>query len=351
MFATKETAIISAVVLLIAAAAAPLISDLGNLIRRHGPRSLLRPLFVSISARARAAIERTRRLGGAPRAVEAVAVFLLVNAVLYTSFLTNRQGLVDAFATFSTWTRTGTATQTHPWYTYLAWLSAEELPLLVLGGVGALAAMWRRDEPFAVFAGLWAIGLLTVYSAIPYKTPWLALNVIAPLAICAGYLCDLAWRRRNRWLQALTAAAVAVAIGVAAYQAIVMSFLQYDNDRYPYAYVHTSREALQMVREVDRLEELNPGASIAVTSRDHFPLSWYFRTYPAGYYGNATVTGDPLVIASDDQQATLDGLLGERYERTGPYALRPGVQLVLYVRRDLRRTPSDPIRPAGGLTP
>jgi hypothetical protein len=267
----------------------------------------------------------------------AVLLFLGVLVLLYTSLFTNWQGAADAIKTFAIWTKTGTTAHTRPWNTYFRWLSAEELPLLIVGGTGVVVAVWKADNRFAVIAALWALSITFAYSFIPYKTPWLALNIIAPLAITGGYAFELMWRRRDLLPRALLPAAAAAVVGTGVFQTYTLNFVEYDNSTHPYVYAHTSREALVLVREIDRLEQLNPGAAIAVTSRDHFPLSWYFRAYGAGYYGRPTVTGDPLVVASVEQQSTLDGALGERFERKGPYTLRPGVQLVLYIRRDLRR--------------
>jgi hypothetical protein len=59
------------------------------------------------------------------------------------------------------------------------------------------------------------------------------------------------------------------------------------------------------------------------------------------------VTNDPLVVASEEQQAELDVALRGRYERVGTYGLRPGVRLVLYVRRDLRRPAAGAASSAG----
>ena len=44
-----------------------------------------------------------------------------------------------------------------------------------------------------MFAALWSIGEIAAYSLIPYKTPWLMLNMTAPLALAAGYACEWAW--------------------------------------------------------------------------------------------------------------------------------------------------------------
>jgi hypothetical protein len=127
-----------------------------------------------------------------------------------------------------------------------------------------------------------------------------------------------------------------VAVAVAGYQAIVLNFQKYDDNSYPYVYVHTDREALTLVDEVHRIAARNATMRIAVTSKDHFPLSWYFREYWTGFHGRPVATDASVVIGSVDQQRTLDALLGDRYERRGQYRLRPGVRLVLYVRRDER---------------
>ena len=103
-----------------------------------------------------------------------------------------------------------------------------------------------------MFSALWAVGMLAAYSLIPYKTPWLTLNMLAPLAICAGHACDLAWRLRRRAKTALAVAAL-VALGLSTGQALVLNFRDYDNDRNPYVYAHTSREVLRLV---DRLAQL-----------------------------------------------------------------------------------------------
>jgi len=343
MFATKETAIISAGVLIIATLTSVLFCDF-QMVRRENERGQLWVrLAVATSERRRAAVMRLGQLGGFRLIVQAVGVFIAVSVLFYTSGLTNWQGAIDAVRTFAVWTRTGTTAHVHPWHTYIGWLAAEELPLLILGGIGAILAVWRSDNRFAVFASLWVLGVLAAYSLIPYKTPWLTLNVIAPLAICGGYAFEQMWHHRRvlpRGFAAIVAAAVA---GTAAIQAVSLSFVQYDNPQYPYVYVHTSREVFDLVREIDRLAVLNPGVSIAVTSREQFPLSWYLRGYPAGYYGAPTVTNHRLVVASGDQQATLDAALGERYTRIGSYRLRAGVRLLLYASRDLRRPPVDVI--------
>jgi len=324
MFATKETAIVSAVVLIGAMVGTTVICA-------------LRGASSGVSDWGREVVMRLRQPRGLPFYVQGAGIFIAVNVLFYSSFFTHWQGVPDAVRTFTIWTKTGTSAHTRPWHTYLAWLSAEELPLLLLGVAGALWALWKSDNRFAVFAALWTLGMLGAYSVIPYKTPWLTLNIIVPLAISGGYAFDLLWHTRRFPPRAVPLLIAVAVVGVGAYQTIVLNFAQYDNGRYPYVYAHTSRELLALVREIGRVQSLNPGVSIAITSPDHFPLSWYLREYRAGYYGRPVVTNDPLVVASEEQLPTLERAFGERYERVGSYRLRPGVQLVLFVRRDLKK--------------
>jgi predicted membrane-bound mannosyltransferase len=205
---------------------------------------------------------------------------------------------------------------------------------LLLGTAGAALALWRADNQFAVFAAFWSIGILGAYSIIPYKTPWLTLNIIAPLAVCGGYAAEQAWRQRHIIRHGM-AWSVAAALVLSTYQAVALSFFRYDDDSYPYVYAHTSRDVLALVAEVQRLGEHNRDITIAVTSENHFPLSWYLRSYAGGYYGKPVPTNASLVIGSTNQQDELDSLLAASYTKIGWYQLRPGVGLVLYARRDL----------------
>ena len=73
-----------------------------------------------------------------------------------------------------------------PWRTYLLWLLREESPIFILAAIGTVLAMVQRRNRLAVFAGIWAFVLLAAYSAIPYKTPWVLLNMIVPMGIVGG---------------------------------------------------------------------------------------------------------------------------------------------------------------------
>lgn len=322
VFATKETVVISAAAVLAAAAGAAILVSA----RKHGW--------------AKAAEDPLRWFRPAPRTAWialAAGLALTVALLLYTSLFTRWDGASDAVQTFAFWARTGTSTHTNPWYAYLEWLAIEELPLLLAGGLGAMFAVWRRTDAFGVFASLWLLAVLAVYSAIPYKTPWLVLNAIVPLALTGGHLAEALWQRTRGTARTLAGLGAAIILATATAQSVVLNFAAYDDDRHPYVYVHTVRDALNLVEKIHQLEARNPGATIAVTSPQHFPLSWYLRGYRAGYYGKPVFTGDSIIVASVPQEQALVPALRGRYDKVGTYTLRPGVRLVLYVRSDLKR--------------
>ena len=65
--------------------------------------------------------------------------------------------------------------------------------ILVAAGIGLFRAV-RNPASGARFAiAIYALLIAAIYSAIPYKTPWLALNFWLPLAILAGIAVEWLW--------------------------------------------------------------------------------------------------------------------------------------------------------------
>jgi predicted membrane-bound mannosyltransferase len=84
-------------------------------------------------------------------------------------------------------------------------------------------------------------------------------------------------------------------------------------------------------------------------STDYWPLPWYLRDYGrVGYFGRMSTSNEPVIIASEGQGAEMEATLGGRYQQVnsgfnaaGSYALRPGVNLLLYVQRDSLKTTTE----------
>ncbi|MGC2695126.1 MAG: flippase activity-associated protein Agl23 [Candidatus Angelobacter sp.] len=268
----------------------------------------------------------------------AAAIFVAIGVLLYSSFFTNLQGILDSVRTFTYWTKTGqNGIYNRDWSTYLAWLWSEEAPLLVLGGVGVLVALVRARSRFMVFCAFWTLGIFAAYSLVPYKTPWLALSIILPLVLMAGYAIGEAYQPG---LRALTLAIAGIAISISLYQAIEVSFVHYDDDAYAYVYAHTNRDFLGLIDDIEAIAAANPAKKdigITVVSPEHWPLPWYLRDYThAGYWGHIVPTSEPIVLALKPQIPEIERQLGDKYRRYSTHELRPGNTLVMFVRKDIQ---------------
>jgi len=274
----------------------------------------------------------------------AAIVFLIINIFFYTSFFTNYpQGIFDALSTFKIWTKTGTLAHVHPPSTYLLWLIQQESALLSLGVIGAVLILFRPKNVFALFSAFWAFGLIAAYSLVPYKTPWLVLNFLLPLALISGYAVQRFYELERGQLR-LPLVIIVVASLIGLYQMVDLNFVNYDNDNtyYVYAYAHTKRGTNRLVEEIDRIaNQQGQGGKTGITivSREYWPLPWYLRNYSrVGYFGHMTTSTEPIIIASEDQRAEMQANFGSAYhevpsnESGGAYSLRPGVNLLLYVK-------------------
>jgi uncharacterized protein (TIGR03663 family) len=367
LFATKETAFVSVITLLLAWLVAwrwtksP--PNLGRFARSifglpvHAKPNNVREKRRAKRERRDAPVQPTfyERLGGRDRAIllgaYAFGLFVVVNVIFYSSFFTNWPGVADAVSAMKVWANTGTS-EFHgkPLDTYLKWLLQEESPIFLLAIVGAVIALNRKVDRVALFVAAWAFGILVAYSLIPYKTPWLVLSFVVPMAIVAGYavqsLIDVSWRSWKAPLPALVIAGLALII--AGYQSLVLNFRAYDNDAYPYVYTHSNRELLSLVHEIERIgaKAGTTQLTVNVASPEYWPLPWYFRDNPKVGYTNTLATAyDPketqVVIArassnqAEDQVGQLRILLGTSYQQVGIYKLRPGVDLAVFARSDL----------------
>lgn len=339
LLATKETAMISAVVLIIALALTvvymrfnrqPAVQYGG---KRKQPAGGLGRVI--------------EEMGGTGNIIPAVAtalfVFFALYLLFYSSFFTNSKGIADSLQTFAIWTKTGTTAHVHPANMYITWLLRLEAPLLLLGATGAAIVVLKPKNSFALFCALWSFGLIAAYSLIPYKTPWLMLNFVVPLALISGYAIQAIYDMDHGQLR-LASVVLLVAIGVATYQSIDLNFVNYDNDspKYVYVYAHTRRGMLELVDQVEQIaKEQSQGLTgITIVSPDYWPLPWYLRNFSrVGYFGRMAASNEPIVIANENQKTEMETTYGQFYRQVpshqagGTYELRPGVKLLLYVRR------------------
>lgn len=264
--------------------------------------------------------------------------------LLYSSFFRNPKGVVDAFRAFAFWTKTAVRDHDNPWNQHILWMWEADRTLLVLGTLGVVLALARRRSFLAVMGAVWTILIVGSYSSIHYKTPWLVLNMLLPLALMSGYLLhelsllDFGAAAWGRAAAALAFALTAVTGVYSLNESRVLETERYDDEAHAYLYAHTQRSFLPLVREIETAAaRLGPGkdASIAIFAPENWPLPWYLRDYKkAGYWGDFKegVESD-LYVSSVEQDEKMRAKLGDRFERIGPFNMRGVVNLVLWAPR------------------
>ncbi|HEY7214764.1 MAG TPA: flippase activity-associated protein Agl23 [Thermoanaerobaculia bacterium] len=270
-------------------------------------------------------------------AILAVLAFGVPYVLLYTSFFTNPQGLLDSFRTFSLWAAKGIAGAEHakPWDYFPRLLVSFELVTVLCAVAGGWIALRRRDA-FGTFCALWAAGELIAYSVLRYKTPWLGLNVLLPAALTAGVLFRESFRPTTSMaLRAALIGAFSLGLIWMGWRAVEVSFLRFDDDRLALVYVPTHRDVKALVAEVREAARWIPAGeapSIRILGRHAWPLPWYLRDLPGMEYRQDIPRhpdGDVLIVQRN-LEPRLRPLLRQRYQRR-EFLLRPRVPVAVYV--------------------
>ena len=272
----------------------------------------------------------------------AALLFTYIVVLFFSSFFTYFDGVGKAFEAYAIWTKTGSKDHTgNGRWAYFTWGWAVEAPIFILSAVGTAVAFYLAKHRFAMFAGLWAVGLLAAYTIIPYKTPWLALSFLLPMCIVGGYgVGQMMTARRSEW-RALGVAALLAAAAVLGYQTYEQNFVQYDDNSRPYIYAHTRREFLSMMERIGHYgikSGKGNDIGVAVMSPDYWPMTWYTRDMPkVVYYStiNDSPTEEMIIVKKKDQDTAAITKFSAQYRYVGTYPLRPGVDLVLLVKADL----------------
>ncbi len=270
-----------------------------------------------------------------------VTAFLYISVLFFSSFFTFAEGVPRAIEAYAIWTKTGNKDHTqNGFFGYLKWGMRIEAPIMVLSVLGGLIALMKGKHRFAMYTGFWALGLLLAYSIIPYKTPWLALSFLLPMCLIAGYGIGQMFSSRSRNQKFAAIALGGIGALVLAYQTYQLNFVRYDDEDMPYVYAHTRRGLLDMVSEIERYAAKSGKGGdtvIEIVSPDYWPLTWYLAPYKANFHGTLidSNTAEMIVAKKTDQDMAMIQKYSNHYKYAGVYPLRPGVNLVLLVRKDL----------------
>ncbi len=274
--------------------------------------------------------------------IASIAIFSYLGVLFFSSFFTYPQGVVGAFEAYAIWTKTGNTDHTqNGTLAYLKWAMHVEAPIIILSALGTAIAIFRARHRFAMFAGLWALGLFLAYTIIPYKTPWLALSFLLPMCIIAGYAINELLRSSFIQLKIAGAILGITATAILAYQTYDLNFLRYDDNDMPYIYAHTTRGFLDLIKKIEYYADKSGAkkdATIEIVSPDYWSMPWYLNDYKNARFSGQLVdanTAEMIVAKKEEQDAEIVSRYSTHYKHAGEFPLRPGVDLILLVRKDL----------------
>jgi uncharacterized protein (TIGR03663 family) len=271
----------------------------------------------------------------------AAASFLLLSVVFFTWFGTHWSALGELWKAVPDFTAraSGEGHQKPLWY-FARLLSGgwSGGSICTLAAIGLFQTLKSRDASAYGFLALYTSALFAIYSLIPYKTPWLALNFWLSIALFSGLTFQSMWgmgvsypgfRVPLRVVGVLIAAGVAVLIAHDTRQRV---FLQPADEANPYAYAQTSEDLLGLVPEIERLARQNAIASphIAVMAADPWPLPWYLRHNPeVGFWQPGEQPGKAdFYITSTDAADQYTKMLQDFH--ADYFGERPGVLILLW---------------------
>ena len=220
----------------------------------------------------------------------AVAAFVGVFTVLFTTFLTHPGGLWDGiYRGLDYWLgQQDVRRGGNPWYFYVVTLVAHEWPALLLGAIGAVVA-FRRPTLLRVFL-VWAFALsLAVYSWAGERFEWLVLHPLLPLLLLAGVGVQAIWDARRQWYGMVGAVAAAIAFAYVGFASWSLSAAHPGDPREFLVSAQTSPEvariADRLVAAAERAERAGRPYRITVDAADGatYPWAWYFRDLDVNY--------------------------------------------------------------------
>lgn len=275
-----------------------------------------------------------------------IVMATLVWFLLFSSMTSNPKGVIDSIRTYFFWGGEGFSSgHNKPFFYYTADILLRYETLLVILSVMGLVAAFAKAEIGGLFLAYWMMGTVAFYSIIPYKTPWLSENFIVPMSLVSGYGVQTLTRFAIDRLRGVRAAVTLVfffgtiiIIGAAQIpQTFRVTYKEYDSDRHPQVYAHTTREIFDLLARVDAAavkSGLGRKMVINIFSDQYWPLPFYLLKYDSPLFwgkieGVANLDA-PILIVLPSQRHRLDPLLKDQYAVTS-HALRPGVPLLLYV--------------------
>jgi uncharacterized protein (TIGR03663 family) len=265
--------------------------------------------------------------------ITALFIFMALYAFFYSNMFTNTGNITKAIEKGITfWLNRSTtwSGQFKPFDYYLDILWGYETAISLL----SFAALFVLRSTFSKWCAWWSLTTLVIYSCIPYKTPWLDINFVLPMALLAGAGVNeyvLMLKGRKRYLPALI---IIPLLFYSLYTAWDVTYVNYNDERNKLSYVSTLDDYTELIKDVsakaDILGKNNTNISIVVT--DPWPLPWSLRDYKVSYGGSQLRSR--IIIAEKDDYSIISSDMRKSYDAPRKYEIRKWMYVYVYSRKD-----------------
>jgi len=277
-----------------------------------------------------------------------------ISMLFFSSFFSNPQGVLDSVLTYLNYLHRAEGSgheKPFGYYASLLWFQKSqgfywgEAIVLLLGSFGCVAGFLNpRLRAWAVFITLYATVAFLFYSAIPYKTPWILLNLEIPLLLGAGLLLASFRHVKRHGKQHCKQRLIPVSLLF-----IILACAQYPQNkrvnhtyaadqRNPYAYAHTTANYRELPDKIVELQKIDPALKVAMYGPNYWPLPWDLRAMTNLVYSPGIpeeVPEDHVLIVDSEYSEQLEKGMSEAYAVPSLSGLRSNVMLWVYIRSDI----------------
>jgi len=286
-------------------------------------------------------------------------LFAALITLFYSSFFSHWAGVPDFFEAYVHWYEYGTTGRNQGKHFAYFWgvLASTEGLARWAALPAALLALILRHRLGLTLTG-WAGSAFLIYSLIPYKTPWCALQIDLPVFLLIGWAAGITWRaarsaRSRRLVRVL--AGMGMAGWLAAAPGLLAGSLEdnrvrYDDFRRPFVYYQTYRQYYEMLRDLlgtaDAMPQADGRGPRVLNVDQEFPLSWY--TLTRGWEDGRTeyLEADPaqeqleradMIVSDSRHEGVIDELVADSAQawHKQRYFVRPGIFGFVWYRQEL----------------
>lgn len=298
--------------------------------------------------------------------------FFIPWVLLFSSFFTNKGGLLDFFRAYQTYLfrasgEGSSGIHDKPWWYYIqiityfnktvgpVWSEGIIILFCILGLVTSIhyiikilftkkcSPQEQRLSAFYIFLFTSYFTTFFIFCVIPYKTPWNILFPLLGMILFGGIGFQTLWEKLNkRWSRLILVILLSLGLYHLAYLTYEGNFIYYADISNPYVYAHTSTSLVKMMNRIYQLSEIltkeNRETVVFVIdpTHDYWPIPWYLRKiHKKGFW--ATIPEEtpidtiPFIIISPGLSEELENKLKGKQYMKEVYTIRPGVFRYLYI--------------------